>query len=117
MRRIGALTGAIIVLVLLAVGAWLLAGGSSVEVASRVDPDVTISCDRWTSVTQETCRAWGDAILAQGAPSHTFEMDDLAHLAISRPTFGLASACRVAYFLERYANDPAWTDEIACASR
>ena len=43
-------------------------------------------------------------------------MDDLAHLAISRPTFGRASACRVEYFLERYANDPAWTDEVACVA-
>ena len=115
MRRIGALL--VLIAVVLLAGAWLAFGRSGVEAASAVDPDVTVTCDAWTSVSQEACGSWGDAILEEGAPSHTFEMDDLAHLAISRPTFGLASACRVEYFLERYANDPAWTDEIPCAPR
>ena len=114
MRRIGALL-VVIALVLLA-GAWFAFGRSGVEAASTVDPDVTVTCDAWTSFSPEACRSWGDEILAQGAPSHTFEMDDLARLAISRPTFGLAAACRVQYFLERYANDPAWTDEVACVA-
>jgi len=114
MRRIGALL--VVIGVVLLAGAWLILGRSGVEAASSVDPDVTITCDVWTSVSQEACGSWGDAILAEGAPSHTFEMDDLAHLAISRPTFGLASTCRVHYFLERYANEPAWTDEISCAA-
>ncbi|MEO8510348.1 MAG: hypothetical protein ABI534_03810 [Chloroflexota bacterium] len=112
MRRIGALL--VVIAAVLLAGAWFVLGRSGVAATSAVDPDVTITCDAWTSVSPEACGSWGDAILAQGAPSHTFEMDDLAHLAISRPTFGLDSACRVEYFLERYASDPAWTDEIPC---
>jgi hypothetical protein len=112
MRKIGALL--VVIAVVLVAGAWFILGRSGVEATSAVDPDVTITCDAWTSVTQEACGSWGDAILSEGAPSHTFEMDDLAHLAISRPSFGFASSCRVEYFLERYADDPAWTDEVAC---
>lgn len=112
MARIGAIVG--LVAVVLLVGAWLVLGRSDTQATSRLDPDVTISCDAWTSVAEEACRSWGDAILGAGPPSHTFEMDDLARLAITKPTFGFASTCRVAYFLERYSDDPAWTDEVAC---
>lgn len=115
MRRKAALLVMIAVVIL--AGAWFVLGRSGVEAASAVDPDVTITCDAWTSVSLEACGSWGDGILQAGPPSRTFEMDDLAHLAISRQTFGLAASCRVEYFLERYANDPAWTDEVACAPR
>jgi hypothetical protein len=113
MRRIGALLTVLAIVV--AACAWYLFGRSGVEAASAVDADVTITCDAWTSVSADACCALGDAILGEGPPSHTFEMDDLAHLAITRPDFGLSSGCRVQYFLERYADDPAWTDEVACA--
>lgn len=108
---------AMIVLVLAALGAaaWYLLLRPGVEVASSVDPDVTITCPASASVSEEGCRDWGDAMLAAGPPSHTFEMDDLARLSLVRGPFG--GACEVSYFLQRYADDPAWTDAVACPSR
>lgn len=108
---------AMIVLVLAAIGAaawYLLLRPGVVDVASTVDPDVTITCSASASVSEEACLSWGDGVLAAGPPSHTFEMDDVAHLSLERGPFG--GPCQVSYFLERYANDPAWTDEVACPS-
>jgi hypothetical protein len=105
-----------IVLLLAALGAaaWYLLLRPGVEVASTVDPDVTITCSASASVSEEGCRAWGDEVLAAGPPSHTFEMEDLAHLSLGRGPFG--GPCEVSYFLQRYANDPAWTEEVTCPS-
>ena len=60
------------------------------------------------------CRAWGDEILGQGAPSPTFEMGDLARLAIERPTWGFSPTCEVEYFISRDADTPAWHEAIGC---
>jgi hypothetical protein len=107
---------AMIVLVLAALGAaaWYLLLRPGVQVASTVDPDVAITCSASASVSEKACRSWGDGVLSEGAPSHTFEMDDVAHLSLERGPFG--GPCQVSYFLERYANDPAWTDAVACPS-
>jgi hypothetical protein len=88
-----------------------------VEAVSASHPDVSIECSAVTGVSAEACRAWGDDILAQGAPSPTFEMDDLARLAIDRPTFGFGSTCEVEYFISRDPDTPAWREVIACLER
>ena len=85
-----------------------------VEARSAQDPDVAIECSAATGVSVETCQAWGDEILAQGAPSPTFEMDDLARLVIDRPTWGFSSTCEVDYFISRDADNRAWHEVIAC---
>ena len=85
-----------------------------VEAVSVSDPDVAIECQAATGVSAETCRAWGDEILARGAPSPTFEMDDLARLVIDRPTWGFSPTCEVDYFISRDAANRAWHEAIAC---
>ena len=86
----------------------------SVEAVSASDPDVVIECSASTGVSSEACRAWGDEILGQGAPSPTFEMDDLARLSIDRPTWGFSATCEVKYFISRDADTPAWREVIGC---
>lgn len=112
MQRIGTALAAI-VLVPVAVAVLLLAR-PAVDVVSSVDEDVTIRCDGSTSVSRDDCMDWGDQILAEGEPSTTFEMEDLARLEISRPMLGFAAACEVAYFIQRYPEDPAWDEEVEC---
>jgi len=103
-------------LALLAVGAVLafLFLRPPVEAVSASDPDVTIECSGATGVSAETCRAWGDEILATGAPSTTFEMDDLARLVVDRPTRGFSPTCEVDYFISRDADNRVWHEAIAC---
>jgi hypothetical protein len=62
----------------------------------------------------DACMDWGDQILAKGAPSMTFEMEDLARLELSRPMLGFAAECRAAFFLQRYPNESAWEEESEC---
>ena len=85
-----------------------------VEATSASDPGVAIECSAATGVSVETCRAWGDEILGSGAPSTTFEMEDLARLIIDRPTWGFSPTCEVDYFISRDAENPAWHEAIAC---
>ena len=109
---------AVLVVAVLVVGVAAVAlGRETVQAVSSVDPDVTIECDGSTSVTEPACRAWGDEILALGAPSTTFEMQDLARLVVTKPLFGFGSPCQVGYFLQRYPEDAAWNADIPCRSR
>ncbi|HYI66922.1 MAG TPA: hypothetical protein VEW95_08380 [Candidatus Limnocylindrales bacterium] len=85
-----------------------------VEAVSASDADVTIQCSAATGASMETCGAWGDEILAGGAPSTTFEMDDLARLVIDRPAWGFSPTCEVDYFISRDAENRAWHEAIAC---
>ena len=103
-------------LALLAAGAVLafLFLRPPVEAVSASDSDVTIECSAATGASVETCRAWGDEILARGAPSTTFEMDDLARLVIDRPAWGFSPSCEVDYFISRDAENRAWHEAIAC---
>ena len=86
----------------------------SVEAVTASDPDVTVECSAATGASVETCRAWGDDILARGAPSPTFEMDDLARLVVDRPSWGFSPTCEVDYFISRDADTRAWHESIAC---
>lgn len=102
----------VIGMVAVAFGAFVLTR-PMVQATSSVDPDVTVVC-RAASGTADACRAWGDAILEEGPPSTTFEMQDLARLTITRGSFGLASTCEVSYAIQRYPDDPVWNDATPC---
>lgn len=113
--RIGVVI-AIMVLALTAIGAGLVVARPTTSGASSVDSGVTIQCRPSTGVT-DGCLSWGDAILGDGAPSHTFEMDDLARLELDRALLGVGDTCTATYFIERYPDDPVWTEEVPCAGR
>lgn len=102
----------VIVLVVVAVGAFVVTR-PVVQGTSTVDADVTVRCEA-SAGSVEACVAWGDAILADGPPSTTFEMQDVARLVIRRPMFGLAAPCQVDYFLQRYPDDPVWNEDTPC---
>ena len=104
------------VLALLAVAALLayLLLRPPVEAVSGSDSDVTVECSAATGVSIETCRSWGDEILGAGAPSTTFDMDDLARVVIDRPAWGFSPTCDVDYFISRDADNRAWHETIAC---
>jgi hypothetical protein len=104
---------AVAVLALLGALGYVLVRPSSM-VTSATDPDVAIECDGSTGASGDACRAWGDEILAQGSPSHTFEMDDLARLVIDRPMWGFSPSCEVDYFISRDAANRAWREKVAC---
>lgn len=108
--RIGA---AVAVLVLVGATAYLVLR-PSVEAASATDPGVVVECSAATGVSADACRAWGDEVLARGAPSHTFEMDDLARLVLDRSMLGLGPTCDVSYFISRDAQNRVWHQEVAC---
>ena len=88
-----------------------------VEAASATDSGIMIECSAATGVSGNECLAWGDEVLADGPPSHTFEMDDLARLVIDRSTFGLGPTCEVSYFISRDAQNQVWHDEVTCHDR
>jgi hypothetical protein len=111
MRKIIA---AVVVLAIIGIAAWLAFGRPPVEAVATADAGVTVECAAATGVTASECQTWGDEILALGAPSTTFEMDDLARLAISRPLLGFGSPCQVDYYVERYPDDSVWDSDIPC---
>jgi hypothetical protein len=75
---------------------------------------VRVECSGWTGVGAG-CGAWGAEILADGAPSNTFEMQDVVRLRLDRPAFGFAATCEADYFLSRYPNEVVWTEDVPCA--
>jgi hypothetical protein len=53
-------------------GGFVLLKGATSTVAEHVgDPGVSVECSGWTGVGSG-CAAWGEQILAGGAPSNTF---------------------------------------------
>ncbi len=109
MRRIGIALGAVVV-VLIGLAAFVLLRPATV--VNTPGSDVMIRCD--ASVVAEDCGTWGDAVLADGAPTTTFDMADLERLDLTRSLFGFGSSCQAAYFIGRYPDDAAWTEDIAC---
>lgn len=95
-----------------AAGVWYFAFRPTVEVASTVHPDVAIVCAPSASLPEEECRAWGDEVLAMGAPSTTFELEDVIRVKFERNPF--QGACRAEYFLGRYPDEVVWTEEVDC---
>jgi hypothetical protein len=112
-RRIALWMGALLVLV--GIGAVVLLLRPASSATSTVDADVTVECSGGAAVDDATCRAWGDAILAEGAPTTTFEARDVVRLRLDRALFGFGGTCRAEWFLGRYPDDVAWSESVACA--
>ncbi len=108
--RLGAILALAIVVAALYVA---LRGGSAVLATASGDPEITIECSGSTGVA-DGCRAWGDAVLASGPPSTTFEIEDVVRVRFDRELLGFGSACSVSYFVGRYPDAPVWTEETAC---
>jgi hypothetical protein len=109
-RRIG-LVLVLVVVALVAALAVLLLRPPAVA-RSTVHPDVAIECSAASGLDAEACAAWGDELLAGGAPSRTFELEDVVRIRLDGGFIG--DGCSVKWFLGRYPDDPAWTDEAAC---
>ena len=108
----------VITVVALLIGAavYLFVLRSPVEAPSTALSEVTIECDPWTGLSAIACGSWGDAILASGPPSRTFNMEDLDRLRLSGAPLGLGS-CRADWFLGRDRAQPVWSEELECAAR
>lgn len=106
---------AVVLLIALVGGTVYLAVRPGHEVSSASDPDVSFTCDGSTGVDADQCTTWGDDVLALGPPSTTFELQDVSLLHFSKPLFGFGSPCRVEYYLQRYADDPVWEEDVPCA--
>ena len=111
MVRIGVISLALLVAALVAV--LFLRPASSAT--STVDADVTVECTGAVGFDEPACRSWGDGILAEGSPTTTFEAQDVVRLRLDRALLGFGGTCRAEWFLGRYPDDVAWTEEVACA--
>ncbi len=111
MRRFGLALVAVVVPLAGLIGFRIAAAPTTV---SSSNSDVTVECD--SSVAAGDCTAWGDAILRAGAPSHTFEIEDLERLELTRSMFGFGATCHAAYFIGRYPGDAVWTNVVTCPS-
>ena len=109
--RIVTLVTVVMALIVVAMGAYVVSRSGTTVVEGAAGE--TIECTGWTGVTEE-CTAWGAEVLADGPPSNTFELEDIVRIRLDRPTFGLANGCTVEYFLSRYPDDVAWTEETDC---
>jgi hypothetical protein len=88
-------------------------GSSSTLVAAEATDGAIVECSGWSGVT-DGCAAWGARVLAAGAPTTTFEFEDVVRVRLDRPMFGFASTCVAEYFLGRYPEDVAWTEDVDC---
>jgi hypothetical protein len=111
--RIVTIVTVIMGIVVVALGAYVVSRSSSTTVVEDA-AEATIECTGWSGVTED-CAAWGAEVLAVGAPSNTFELDDVVRIRLDHPTFGFAEMCTVEYFLSRYPDEVAWTEEIDCS--
>ncbi len=108
--RIGLLT----LLAILAALVVLLVARPAVIATSLVDPDVRIECTSAAGADDGACLAWGDAILAEGSPSSTFEAEDVVRLRLDRGLLGFGDGCEAEWFLSRYPDEAVWTEDVAC---
>jgi hypothetical protein len=84
------------------------------SVVSTVDRDVTVECGASAAVDETACRAWGDAILAEGSPTTTFEAQDVVRLRLDRSMLGIGETCHAEWYLGRYPDDVAWSEPVDC---
>ena len=112
MKRL-ALVGAVVVLLAVA-GFFGLRAATSVTAEGVGPGGVTVECSGWTGAG-DRCGAWGEEVLADGAPSNTFEIEDVVRLRLDRSALGFAESCEAEYFLSRYPDEVAWTEDVACA--
>ena len=107
---------AVVLLLVLVGGGLLVYRGSSVVTVSDVGPNaITVECTGWTGMSAEACHTRGSGF-ASGAPSTTFDNEDVVRIRFDRGTFGLAAMCTATWFVSRYPDDPAWTEDVACDS-
>jgi hypothetical protein len=101
-------------LLLAAITAWIGIRASSATIANHVgERQIIAECSGWTGVS-EGCATWGEEVLGAGAPSTTFEMEDVVRLRLDRAALGFASTCVAEYFLGRYPDEVAWTENVPC---
>ena len=104
----------VVALVLAAGAIYVAQRASAATTVTDVGPTrIAAECTGWTGVSTR-CGEWGEAIVAAGAPSTTFELEDVVRVRLDRPTFGFADLCTVEYFLSRYPDEVAWTENVAC---
>jgi hypothetical protein len=112
-RRLPAWGWAAIAIVLFAVlaAAWfaLLRPGASATVEG-----VTVECAAATGLGTDECAAWGTEVLAAGPGANVFELEDVDRIAFDRALFGLGDECSLTWFLGRYPDRPALTEEVTC---
>lgn len=95
-------------------GAWIgLRAFSATSVSHVGERQIEAECSGWTGVS-EACGAWGEEVLARDAPSNTFEIDDVVRIRLDRTMLGFGPTCVAEYFLSRYPDDAAWTEEVPC---
>jgi hypothetical protein len=95
-------------------GAMVLLRGATSTVAEHVgDQQIAVECTGWTGVSQG-CFDWGNDVMAQGAPSNTFELEDVVRVRLDRPMLGFAGTCVAEYFLSRYPDQVAWSEDVPC---
>ena len=94
-------------------GILLLRGATSTVAEHAGEQQITAECTGGTGVS-DGCREWADEVLAQGAPSTTFEMEDVVRIRLDRPMLGFAATCVAEYFLSRYPDEVAWTEDVDC---
>jgi hypothetical protein len=104
-----------VVALLIGAGVYLFLLRSPVEAPSITLSGVTIECDPWTGVSPDGCGSWGDAILAGGPPSRTFNIEDLERLRLSGAPLSLGG-CRAEWFLGRDPVQPVWSDDLECVA-
>lgn len=101
--------------IVVGLGGIVLLRVATSTVAEHVgEGQITAECAGWTGVT-EGCRDWGTEVLARGAPSNTFELEDVARVRLDRPMLGFASTCVAEYFLGRYPDEVAWSEDVPCS--
>lgn len=111
MRLLVLLAGIGIVAVL---GGIILLRAATSTVAEHVgEQQISVECTGWTGVSTG-CRDWATDILAQGAPSNTFEMDDVSSMRLDRPMLGFSATCAAEYFVSRYPDEVAWSEDVPC---
>lgn len=95
--------------------AGLLLVRPTVSAISAVDADVIVECTAAAGVDEAACRAWGDAVLAGGSPTTTFEARDVVRLRLDRELLGFGSRCLGEWYLGRYPADVVWSADLDCA--
>ena len=105
-----------VILLLAAIGAGvLLVRGAATTVVNDVgEHAISVECTGWTGVSADACAPWGTAVSADGAPSTTFDNEDVVRIRFDRSTFGLAETCTATWFVSRYPDDPTWTEDVPC---
>ena len=106
--------GLIVLVALVAALVGVLVLRPDAAATSSLDPDVTVECTAATGVSDAACGAWGDAIVAGGSPSTTFEAEDVVRLRLDRGLLGFGDSCSADWFLSRYPDDAGWSEVVAC---